>query len=325
MKLALAVQLPKPPKLQYQRADSFYSKTVANRAVEIIMGDRLQQKSVVERPYWVQRILDYVTVRQNTDGGYNFAQGVDSGAQDTYYALAIFNLLGSPAPNVDATVGWLRRFPADNIYAYFYVAEGLTLSGQHADEELVSRVLSLRRPNGGFGEVDVDVEAYSEFDATYRATEILRESGISMDPTPTVQWLLKYLNHDGGFGARGHSNLISTFHAVGSLYNLGHPVRELDRTLRFVRSCEKADGGFTSVPNANLSYLEEIHAGALILHMMGEQCANPEVTRKFVFGLQNSNGGFRRSVQLGISTFEDTYYALILLRILSTIHKAVEE
>jgi len=281
------------------------------------MGDRLQQKGVVERPYSVRRILDYVTVRQNTDGGYNFAQGVDSGAQDTYYALAIFNLLGSPAPNVEATVGWLRRFPADNIYAYFYIAEGLTLSGQHVDEELVRRVLSLRRTNGGFGEVDVDVEAYSEFDATYRATEILRGSGISTDPTPTVRWLLKYLNHDGGFGARGHSNLLSTFHALASLYNLGYPVRELDRTLRFVRSCEKPGGGFTSVPSASLPYLEEIHAGVLILHMMGVKCAYPEATGNLVLELQNSNGGFRRSIQLGISTFEDTYYALSVLRILS--------
>jgi hypothetical protein len=289
------------------------------------MRDGLQQKGVVERPYWVQRILEYVSVRQNPDGGYNFAQGIESGAQDTYYALAIFNLLGAPAPNVEATVGWLGRFPADNIYAYFYVAKGLILSRRHADEELARKVLSLRRPNGGFGGVDVDVEAYSEFDATYRATGILRESRISIDPRPTVRWLLKYLNQDSGFGARGHSNLISTFHAAASLYNLGYPVGELDRTLRFVRSCEKPGGGFTSVPNAALPYLEEIHAGALILHMMGEMCAYPETTENFALGLQNSNGGFRRSIQLGISTFEDTYYALILLRILSAIHQAVEE
>ncbi|MGQ9514065.1 MAG: prenyltransferase/squalene oxidase repeat-containing protein [Thermoproteota archaeon] len=202
------------------------------------------------------------------------------------------------------------------MYAYFYVAKGLALVGQDPEEELVRRVLSLRGPNGGFGGVDVDVETYSEFDATYKATEILLGAKIPIDPRPTIRWLMKYLNDDGGFGAKGHSNLISTFHAICSLYNLGYPVRKFDRTIRFVRSCENVDGGFTSIPGASLPYLEEIYAGASILHMMGERCDYPEDTRNLVLSLQNSNGGFRRSIQLGISTFEDTYYALRVLQIL---------
>ncbi|MEM2904215.1 MAG: prenyltransferase/squalene oxidase repeat-containing protein [Candidatus Bathyarchaeia archaeon] len=283
------------------------------------MKASLQQASVVEPAYWARHVLEYVTVRQNPDGGYNFARGVESSAQDTYYALAIFNALHAPAPHLEATVRWLEKFPADNIYAYFYVAKGLLLSGRHVDDELVRRVLSLRRPSGGFGDVDVDVEAYSEFDATYRATEILRELKVSIDSKPTVEWLLKFLNPDGGFGAQGGSNLISTFHAVAALRNLDYPVNQLAQTLRFVRSCEKPDGGFTSVPNSALPYLEETYAGVSTLHMMGETCTYPEATRGFVLKLQNSNGGFRRSFELGISTFEDTYYALSILRILGTI------
>jgi len=278
------------------------------------MVTSFQQRDGLGRPLWIKHILEYVTIRQNADGGYNFCQGVESGGQDTYYALAIFNLLDVPAPKLKMTVRRLRAFPADNIYGYFYVITGLTLCGETVDDELVNRVLALRKPHGGFGEVDVDIEAYSEFDATYKATEILREIEVSVDSEPTIRWLLKYLNVDGGFAAGKRSNLTSTFHAVAALHNLGYPVKELNQTLNFVRSCEKEGGGFTSVPDTTFPYLEHTYAGVLTLDIMGQKCTYLEDTEKLVLGLQNSNGGFRRSIQLGISTFEDTYYAISVLK-----------
>ena len=277
------------------------------------MVGSLQQKNVLGRHSWVQHILEYVTSRQNADGGYNFCQSVESGAQDTYYALAIFNLLEIPAPKIKMTVTWLRTFPSDNIYSYFYVIKGLTLCDETVDDELVNRVLALRRSHGGFGGVDVDVEAYSEFDSSYRATEILKTLDISIDFKPTIRWFLQYYNADGGFAAGKRSTLTSTFHAVASLHNLGYPVKGLNRTLSFVRSCEKKSGGFTAVPDTTFPYLEETYAGVLTLNFLGEKCLYPDAIKKLVFELQNSNGGFRRSTELGISTFEDTYYALSVL------------
>ncbi|MEM0303313.1 MAG: hypothetical protein QXI54_09125 [Archaeoglobaceae archaeon] len=41
-----------------------------------------------------------------------------------------------------------------------------------------------------------------------------------------------------------------------------------------------------------------------------------EETAEFVENLQNYNGGFRRSVYGGISTLEDTYYAISVLKYL---------
>jgi len=279
------------------------------------MGSKIVsfQSALEGRPTWVRNVLEYVTLRQNPDGGYIFAQGADSGAQDTYYALAIFNLLRKELPNLEATLDWLRKFPADNVYAYFYVAKGLTLYNQQVDQRIVQRVLELRKPHGGYSEIDVNIEAYSEFEATYRATEVLRELHVPVDLEPTVQWLLNSMNVDGGFG-RGCSNLISTFHALSSLYKLGYRIRELKKTLQFVRNCEKKRGGFTVVPEVSLPFLQEVYAGATILRIMDEPFTYPEATRELVLGLQNSNGGFRRSVELGLSTFEDTYYALSILQ-----------
>jgi len=57
------------------------------------MVTSFQQRHDLRNPLWVQHLLEYVIARQNVDGGYNFCQGVESGGQDTYYALVIFNLL----------------------------------------------------------------------------------------------------------------------------------------------------------------------------------------------------------------------------------------
>ncbi|MEM2094518.1 MAG: prenyltransferase/squalene oxidase repeat-containing protein, partial [Candidatus Bathyarchaeia archaeon] len=165
----------------------------------------------------------------------------------------------------------------------------------------------------GFGELEVDVEAYSEFESTYMATEVLSRLNVPFDRDPIKQWLLANLNPDGGFGSANTSNITSTFHAVASLYNLGYPVRQLSRTVNFLRLCEKPRGGFTAVPKATLPYIDDTYAGVTALTLLGESCAYPEATASFVLNLQNSNGGFRRSIALGISTFESTYYALSIL------------
>lgn len=275
---------------------------------------RMKQTEIDELPKWVQDSLQYVLARKNPDCGYNFCQGVSSGAQDTYYALAIFDLLNIQAPDKEETIGWLQRFRVENIFSYYYVARGLTIGGGKVPDSLVNRVLDLQRPRGGFGEIDVGVEAFSEFETTYMATEILSEPKVDFSPNTTAKWLMKYMNPNGGFGAKGHSNIISTFHALASLRNLGYSVEKLETTIEYARSCEKNKGGFTAVPEVSLPYIEDVYSGVSIFDLTYQKCLYPEATRDLILGLQNNNGGFRRSVELGLSTFQDTYLAMRILR-----------
>jgi len=138
--------------------------------------------------------------------------------------------------------------------------------------------------------------------------------GITEGMEATVRWILRYQRYDGGFGTGDHSDLRSTFHAVSSLNNLGYSVRSLRRAVAFVRSCEQPLGGFSVVPIGTIPYMEDTYGGVKMLHFMGERCAYPAETANRVFKCLNSNGGFRRSIYLGISTFEDTYLALSVLR-----------
>ena len=70
------------------------------------------------------------------------------------------------------------------------------------------------------------------------------------------------------------------------------------------------------MPEVSLPYLEDIYAGASLLDLMGRRPSYPEATREMVLHLQNNNGGFRRSLELGLSGFEETYMVMRILQIL---------
>ncbi len=218
----------------------------------------------------VKRVINYVVSRQNEDGGYTFCQGTESNAQDTYYGLAILDLLGVSFPNVEKTVDWLRSFVPDNLYSHYYVARALKLCGEQIDEKVLKKfVLSLPVVRGDFGTVDVYAEVASEFLSVFMATELANMVGVEVNREKIIDWLLSFKNNDGGFGAYRHSNLNSTYHAVASLSNLGYPVKSLRETLDYVRACEKPYGGFTVVPNASTPYMEHVYYGVSTLKLLG--------------------------------------------------------
>ena len=263
----------------------------------------------------VKSITDYVVNRQDLDGGYTFCQGTESNAQDTYYGLAVLDLLKVPFPNVERTIKWLYDFVPDSHYSHYYVAKALKICGEKPHRSLRDFLLSLQRVKGEFGTVDVYVEVASEFQFISMITELAGMVGVEIDQGKATSWLLSYQNRDGGFGAHGYSNLNSTYHAVSSLFNLGYSVRSLKETIEYVRSCEKPSGGFTVVPRSSIPYMEHTYYGISTLELLGEHARYPEKTVELVLKCQNSNGGFARS-DLGISTFENTFYALNTLRVI---------
>jgi len=196
------------------------------------------------------------------------------------------------------------------------VAKALRLCGEKPHRSLRDFLLSRQVFRGEFGTVDVYVEVASEFQFLSMITELASMVSVEINHNKTTSWLLSYQNRDGGFGAHGHSNLNSTYYAVASLCNLGYDVRSLKETLGYVRSCEKPYGGFTIVPTSVNPYMEHVYYGISTLNLLGEHARYPEETAAFVLGCQNSNGGFARS-DLGISTFEDTFFAVSVLKMIN--------
>jgi hypothetical protein len=255
----------------------------------------------------------YVVNRQNDDGGYAFAQGLNSNAQDTYYGLAVLKILDLPFPNMDRTIEWLRDFDVGSIYSYYYIGKALTLCNKPLGSQFRDYVESAVSSGRYFGNVDVYVEVSSEFESTLMFLELASILKISPDGEEARRWLLRYRNKDGGFGARGHSNINSTYHATASLSLLKANRKDLNDTVRFVRECEQSHGGFTVVSRSVTPYMEHTYYGVMTLVLLGESCRFPSQTMDFVLKCQRGNGGFARS-DLGISTFENTFQAVSIMQ-----------
>ena len=260
-----------------------------------------------------KRIVAYVVNRQNDGGGYAFAQGLDSNAQDTYYGLAVLKALGSPFPHMDRTIEWLQDFDLGSIYSYYYIGKALTLCNQPLGSQFRDYVESAVSSGRYFGNVDVYVEVSSEFESSLMFLELASILKISPDGEEARRWLLRYRNKDGGFGARGYSNINSTHHAIASLSLLKTNRRDLSGTVGFVRDCEQPHGGFAVVPRSVTPYMEHTYYGVMTLDLLEESSRFPSQTMNFVLKCQRDNGGFARS-DLGISTFENTFQAVNVLR-----------
>ena len=261
----------------------------------------------------MQAIENYVLSRRNGDGGYTFARLTDSNAQDTYYAMEIFKVIKEVPPNVKKTIAWLYNFPARDIRAHFYKTKALALCNEAPDPKALEAVLSLSSSRGGFGTIDVSVEAPSEFDTNFMAIEILRVFGAVTNNDRHINWLLGFKREDGSFGTKS-SNIQSTYHAVSALRTLGFPVRGLTKTVDYVRNCENVEGGFNSSSESKTTYMEDTFHGIYLLDFLEVSCRYPEETTQAILEYRNNNGGFRRSKELGLSTFEDTYFALAIFQ-----------
>jgi hypothetical protein len=276
-----------------------------------------------DRPVWIKKVIDYVISRQNDDGGYTFCQGTESNLQDTYYGLAILDLLHHPFPNVERTIYWLRNFEVDNIYSCYYVAKALELCGKKLDEHLINLIISFIDAQD-MGEnlstplTDAYLGTTSEFMTTFIISELSKILKLEPNGRRTASWLLSFLNRDGGFGANRCSNVVSTYHAVASLNNLRYNVKNLRETIAYVRSCEKPSGGFAIVPQAPTPYMEYTYCGMMSLDLFGKKCRFPTRVAEFVFKCQNLSGGFGRS-DFSISTFENTFQAISILKKLGKI------
>ncbi|MEM3516833.1 MAG: prenyltransferase/squalene oxidase repeat-containing protein [Candidatus Bathyarchaeia archaeon] len=264
--------------------------------------------------FWNKRIVEYVVSRQNEDGGYTFCQGTESNVQDTYYGLAILDLLNVSFPNIEKTIEWLHGFIPDTLYSHYYVAKALDLCGEKPDKEsLKNFILSLPVVNGKFEPINTYIEVASEFLSIFMTIELVNIACMEVNREKIIDWLLNFKNNDGGFGVYGYSNLNSTYYAVASLFNLGYPVKSLKETLAYVRACEKPYGGFSAVPNSSSIFMEHIYYGVETLNLLDESLRYPKQTVEFILKCQNANGGFARS-HIGISTFEDTFYAVSIIQ-----------
>ncbi|MGB9718021.1 MAG: prenyltransferase/squalene oxidase repeat-containing protein [Thermoproteota archaeon] len=268
----------------------------------------------IGRRILLRKTVEYITARQNDDGGYTSVQFTDSTLYDTYLAFETLRLLKVSPPRVDDTITWVRNYKAMNIRDYYLINRILMVLNQPLID-VSKHVFELMDSTGRFGASEVDVETVSEVETTFMCVELMSMLNFEQNRGRIIGFLLSLKNPDGGFGAAG-SSLNSTFYALKTLSTLNHPVDGMLDTLRFVRMHENPDGGFSLKPGVKPSFMEPTFMGLTCLQLFNEDPIYPIETIGFILGCQNSNGGFRRSLEHGISTFEYTFQAVSSLRML---------
>ena len=270
----------------------------------------------LEKRIRIDKVLCYIQKRQNEDGGYSFARGAESSAADTYYGIQILKTLGAEPENVAKTIDFMTRLQHedgsfDSINVAYYVVRTLDELRAKPHRPFKDFVLSLQATHGGFGVLEADIESPSELEGTYLSLELLRPVEHNLSFAKTKDIILAGQNLDGSFGRSGYSRLGATYHALASLSLLGFDVRTLRDTEQWVRSCEIPSGGFRTSPESHDPYfiMDDIYFGVKCLDVLGKNCRFPSQTLDLVARFQNENGGFRRSIFLGISTFESTWHA----------------
>lgn len=126
-----------------------------------------------------------------------------------------------------------------------------------------------------------------------------------------IEFVHKFRIGDG-YGVT-HPTTTMTYQALYTLSSLGR--KEDTRHFELCEVCGDW-GGFTEVPNSLPPYIEPTFYALRGLELLGRKARCIKAHIRFIRSLQNQNGGFRRSYELGISTFQNTYRALASLEVL---------
>jgi hypothetical protein len=264
-----------------------------------------------------EQVRQYIAKCHLEDGGYFFAMMPPSSAMETYYAVKTLSLLGikpdRPGEIKDFFLNALEKNSFMGLNGLFSAAE--VLHELNVENQSLYRYLPklklMRNSVGGFGVIDnLDIEVVSELETTFRVLSVLNRLGMDINNQQIVNFVLKFNNADGGFGKGRISTLASTFYATEIFKLTMYDGAELKLTVSYLRDRENM---------WQLNFIEDIYWLSNSLCNLGQRVRITEWIISFVKACQRPNGGFARKDVMGISTLEDTLYAVSILKTLSYI------
>ena len=267
-----------------------------------------------------KRIEDFVMERYSGEGGFMMSPVDYPNPAATYYSISILENIGKGFKEKDRCTTWLTKFKIESIYSLYYLVKSLILLEQEsiARKRLLENIYMILE-NAFLSPVQKVYEIEQEFKKLNYISELskLSNSLSQVFEEKLVEAIIGHQNEDGGFGLKGHSTLTSTYHALNDLNILGRlNLVERKNVLKYVRACERPEGGFVTRPENILPYIEYTYYGVEALKILDEVVNFPVEHIKFALNCVNRDGGFRRTIVLGISNLENVYYATSLLKTL---------
>ncbi|MBN2688414.1 MAG: hypothetical protein JXR85_09610 [Deltaproteobacteria bacterium] len=281
----------------------------------------LSSGSIHKGNNYVTRLIDYTKTRRCRTGGFCFYRLEEPNGSDTYYAIAIFKILGV-AFHDDRTIRYLiEQQDGDgsyrSIFSAYYALSGLYLMEEHPAYDPAAYLL------GHFDHYRFDAECLpAEVTALFKRLVFFIRlcTGLGIDipkkkKKEIIDFVLNFQRDDGGFG-HGLSSLVETEQAASILQLLDyHPVKDLN-IKEFIKSCETPVSGFTGVPKSSLTFIEYINSGIRASELVGYRPRYVDECFRFIVGCQTKTGGFSRGYGAGIATMENSYFAVDSLALL---------
>lgn len=254
------------------------------------------------------KIIRYIEDKNLSDGGYFFAGVEPSSGADTFYAVKTLKLLGLRPKNPEGIKKFMEQSVAlTDIHGLFFTLETFRELG--IDTSYYKRYKTIldkeKNRSGGFGTLgETYIEVMSELITTYEAITIAGYLDYQIDKKSLKNFIFSFQNLDHGFGGESKSILSTTFYALSALKKL-----DLSKEMKmpsYLREKEE---------RMKHPFLEDVFYLIMSLSYFNKKPVDPQKTNDFLFNCwRQDNGGFRRSSVIGISTLEDTYYAVTLLR-----------
>ncbi len=265
---------------------------------------------------YIEQAVNYVMERKCKEGGFCFYRLEEQNASDTYYALSILNLLeiNYKDNNIAAYLRPLQNNHGsyNSIYSAFYSIKSLK---EKPKDDPKSYIVG----NTRIYNVDTLLdEVRSIFESMYYVIDLCSTLKIELGDSirnSIIDFVLKFQKVNRGFGY-SRSTLIETSQALAILNWLNYPIDML-KAENFIEKCENPIYGFVNVPNTSPSFIEHIYAGAIVSSTISYKPRYINQCIKLIRECQNNNGGFSRAADGGISTLENTYYAIHSLKLLS--------
>jgi len=265
----------------------------------------------------VRELVDYVHSTRSDDGGYCFYQLKESNASDTFYAVHILKSLRYAVPGPETTAEFFQHYQDNDgsfqsIYMASYVLQGLALLG--AQPVFDPRGFIVRHLKGTLGITKQPSYELSDslLEPIGTAVTLLESTNVEI-PTQLTREIYEavhpYKQTDGGFGA-ARSNVYATHYAVRAVTTNPLASDLFKGVSTWIRRCEWPTGGFSKTPDNTPNYLDEVYQALYLMRTTNERPTYIHETARFIGQLQNANGGFRRAYDSGISSLENSYYAV---------------
>lgn len=265
----------------------------------------------------VDALRNYVLSRRAQDGGFAFCYPLPSSLPETYYAVYILDVLGEKIDDREKLVNYLRSSLKMNPHSVYFVLKTLDILGEELPDVSDFAIERLRKAMGravatkDVHELESGITATYSFDMpnvlreVYSLVTVLRLLNVECEEMSRAKKFVEMFRKDGGFGVKDPT-LEDTYYAISVLR------RRDEKALGFIMEREWKDGGFSKVPGSYPPYIEDTYFAVESLHVMGVRYRNYRTVR-YLASLQNADGGFRRSVFLGTSSLEFSYYAVASL------------